>query len=276
MPKLSVSQIRSGEGWILTRFSNIGPEILSDRMSDLLVGPLLIASEAFETWTPPGGDQIEASLYAFMGEHAKAMLRDSSRWAGERAIFACLPRLPDQDARRRWIADALRPWDPVRLGATFYGQFGNGHAIKGLWFATERDRARYVEEGVTKVLTDSGLRLPNGDVTLVLEMPTDSTFDAEYRYSGTGESFSIKRDFPTRMLAREWFVRRGDWEAVEKRTTRATGTTLRERAIRFTATAGIFLLSLPVFALVALVAVVTRFTGASTTVSNSAPPRASR
>lgn len=275
MPKLTVSQIRSGEGWILTRFSNVGPEILADSMSDLLVGPLLVASEAFEAWTPPGGEQIEATLYAFIGDAAKAMLRDPSRWAGERAIFACVPRLPDEDARRRWISDALRPWDPVRLGATVYGQSGSGHAIEGLWFATERDRARLVEFAVTRVLAECGLRLPNGDVTLVLEMPTDSTFDATYRYSGIGDTFALKRDFPTRMLAREWFVRRGEWEAVEKRTMRADGTSLRERAIRFSATAGIFLLSLPVFALVALVALMTKFTGASTTVSDSAPPRAS-
>src|SRR5436190_522270 len=175
MAKLSISQIRSGEGWILTRLSNVGCEVIPDRMDDLLVGPLLIASEAFETWTPPGGTQQGAHLHAFTGDAAKAMLRDSSRWGSERAIFACLPRLPDDDAKRKWMPDALRPWDPERLKATFYGQVGKRYASRGFWFAKERDRARLVEASVEKILREAGLTLPVGDATIVLEMPTDST-----------------------------------------------------------------------------------------------------
>ena len=276
MSKLSVAQIRSGEGWILTRFSNLGAEVLADGMSDLLVGPLLVSSEAFETWTPPGGEQLEANLFAFSGDAARAMLRDTSRWGADRGYFACLRKLPDDDARRRWIPDALRPWDPERLGATAYGQVGRRHPIQGIWFARERDRARYVETAVSKVLAAAGLRLPNGDVTLVLEMPTDSTFEGVYKCTGSGESFSMKREFPSRMLTRRWFVRRGEWEAEEKKSARRSETSFRERVIRATATTGIFLMSLPVFALVALVALVTKLTGSSTSVSKSAPPRALR
>jgi hypothetical protein len=276
MPKLSVSQVRSGEGWILTRLSNVGPEILAGPMADLLTGPLLIASEAFETWTPPGGEQLEAHLVAFRGDAAKAMLRDASRWGADRAIIACLPRLPDADARRKWLPDVLRPWDPDRLKATFYGQVGKGHAIRGLWVASDRDRARYVEASIEKILGEAGLKLPAGDATIVLEMPTDSTFEGEYAHSGRGASFSLSRAFPSQMVSRRWTIERGEWRGEQTRIRRASELGLRVRAIRFVATAGIFILSIPVFALVALVALITRFSGTTTSVSKSTPPRALR
>lgn len=276
MANLSISQIRSGEGWILTRLSNVGSEVLAGEMADLLTGPLLIASEAFEAWTPPGGEQLEAHLYAFQGEAAKAMLRDASRWGKDRAIFACLPALPDEDAKRRWISDALRPWDPERLKATFYGQFGKRYASRGLWFAKERDRARYVEASVAKVLAEAGLKLPTGDATIVLEMPTDSTFEGEYACSGQGASFSISRQFPSQMVARKWTIERGEWRGEQTRLSRAASLPWRERAVRWISTAGIFLLSIPVFLLVAFVAVIAKLTGSNTTVSKSAPPRALR
>ena len=80
MSKLAVSQIRSGEGWILTQLSNVGTEVIPSAMPDILDGSLLVASEAFETWTPPGGEQLEAHLYAFSGDffdhtHPNATLR---------------------------------------------------------------------------------------------------------------------------------------------------------------------------------------------------------
>ena len=276
MAKLVVSQIRSGEGWILTRLSNVGPEVIADRMDDLLVGPLLVASEAFETWTPPGGEQIEAHLFAFTGDAAKAILRDTSRWGGERAIFACLPTLPDADAKRKYLPDVLRPWDPDRLKATFYGQMGKRYASRGLWFAKERDRARFVEASIEKIVSAAGLKLPVGDATIVLDMPTDSTFEGEYAHSGRAESFQMSRKFSSQMISRRWTIERGDWRGEQTRLTRASSISWRERGVRIASTAGIVILSIPVFALVTLVAILTKISGTGTTVSKSTPPRAIR
>lgn len=270
MPRFHVNQVRSGEGWILTRADLAGPEDLAGDLADLLPGVLLVASEDFETWTPPGGEQLEAHLFAFRGDQAKAILRDWKRWGSRRAIFACLPAMPDADARRRWMPDALRPWDPERLKATAYGQLGREWAQQGLWFATERSRARFVELAVSRLLSRDGVRLPNGDVTLVLEMPTDSTFEADFKVSGTGESLSLKRDFPSRMMSREWTIRKGEWEAVEKRVSRASQQGLKARLMQAVATTGIIVLSVPVFLMVLVVALVAKVTGSSTTVSTSA------
>src|SRR6185295_7420934 len=144
------------------------------------------------------------------GDAIEAMLRDCKRWGSRRAIFALLPVLPDEDARRRWISHATRPWDPERLKATVYGQLGADWAVRGLWFAKELDRARYVEASVAKLLRENGVpRLPNGDVTIVLEMPMDSSFDAVFSVSGSGESLALEREFPSRMMSRRSFIRRG-------------------------------------------------------------------
>ena len=276
MSKLSVSQIRSGEGWILTRLSNVGTEVIPATMPDVLSGPLLVASEAFETWAPPGGEQLEAHLFAFVGDAAKAMLRDSSRWGGERAFFACVPSLPDADAKRRWMPDVLRPWDPTRLKATLYGQQGKGLASRGLWFAKERDRARYVEASIEKVLGEAGLKLPVGDATIVLEMPTDSTFEGDYTCSGKAESFAMSRVFPSQMISRRWTIEHGEWRGEQVRLNRAASMSLRERAVRITSTAGIIILSVPVFLLVSLIALLTKLTGTAVAPSKSRPPSALR
>ena len=270
MPTYRVNQVRSGEGWILTEPSNLGPEALASEMADLLSGPLLVASEEFETWTPPGGEQVEALIYAFIGEPAKAMLRDCKRWGRRRAIFACLPTLPDEDAKRRWMPDALRPWDPERLKATAYGQLGKDWAQQGTWFASERDRARFVELSVSRLLAQHDRRMPNGDVTLVLEMPTDSTFQAEFKVAGSGEGFTIRREFPSLQMSREWSIRKGEWEALERRTSRAAKGSLRARFTQGLATAGILLLSIPVFLMAIVVAIVARIAGSTTSVSTSA------
>ena len=270
MPTYRVNQVRSGEGWILTDPANLGPEALAGDLSDLLQGPLLIASEEFETWSPPGGEQIEAHLWAFLGEPAKAMLRDWKRWGGKRAIFACLPSLPDADATRRWLPDALRPWDAERLKATAYGQVGKDWAQQGIWFATEQNRGRFLEAAVSKLLASHGVRLPNGDVSIVLEMPTDSTFEASFKVSGSGDSFSLKRDFPSQLTSREWRVRKGEWEAIEQRTSRAAKASFRVRFLQGLATVGILVLSIPVFLLAIAVAIVAKFAGSSTTPSTAA------
>jgi len=270
MATFRVHQIRSGEGWILSDPSNLGPEALSDDLSDLVVGPLLVASADFDTWTPPGGEKLGERLYAFRGEAAKTMLRDWKRWSSRRAIFACLPTLPDEDARRRWIADALRPWDAERLKATAYGQLGREWAQRGTWFASERDRSRFIEVAVTRVLSERGNRLPNGDVTIVLEMPADSTFDAQFKVSGNGESLNLRRDFPSQQMSREWSIRKGEWEAVESRSSAGASTSWRVRLTQHLATVAILLMSIPVFLLVVIVALIAKFTGSSTTVSTSA------
>lgn len=270
MPAFRVNQIRSGEGWILTDPQNVGVEAMASELADLLVGPLVIASEDFETWTPPGGEQLEAHVFAFLGDAAKAMLRDWKRWGGRRAIVACFPSLPDADARRRFMPDALRPWDPDRMKATFYAQLGKDWAQQGTWFAKERDRARFVETAVKRVLDAASVRLPNGDVTIVFEMPTDSTFEAKFDVSGSGDSLRIKRDFPSRMLSREWFVNKGEWEAVERKSSARASKSLKQRALSALATTGIVVMSIPVFCIVAVAAVIAKLTGASTTVSTSA------
>jgi hypothetical protein len=265
--KLAISQLRSGEGWILTDISSLGPEALATDLADLLNGPVLIASDDFESHPPAGGQLIDAGLYAFPPEAAKALLREPQRWTKQRAIFAVVPSLPDADARRRWISDALRPWDPDRLRASVYGQLGKRFANRGLWFKDERDRARYVAAAVTKVLGERGVRLPNGDVTLVLETPTDSTFEAEFTVQGSGDALSLKRDFATRGVTRQWFVRRGEWEATERRRSTSGPRSFRQSAAQVVASGLIFLLAIPTFLFVAMVAIITKLTGSTTTVS---------
>jgi hypothetical protein len=273
MSKLRVSQVRSGEGSILTRFSNIGPEVLPDVLPEACDGVLLVASDAFETSTPAGGEQVEAHLYAFRGEPARAMLRDPGRWASRVANFALLPAFPDEDARRRCIPQALRPWDPERMKATVYGQLGTAYAHRGLWFARDVDRRRFVEAAVSPFLAAAGHRLPNGDVTIVLEMPTDSTFEATYSAKGTGPAFTVRRRFDAAGLVREWRIDRGEWRATERRTATRAGTGWRARLVDWAASAGIFLLSLPTFLLALAVVLIARGTGTTTTLGRDARPR---
>ncbi len=55
MSQLTVRQLRSGEGWVLTDASNVGIDVLTRELADLVQGVLLVASDDFERWTPPGG-----------------------------------------------------------------------------------------------------------------------------------------------------------------------------------------------------------------------------
>jgi hypothetical protein len=270
MPNLRVQQLRSGEGSILTHFDSLGPECLADELSDLLEGFLVISSEAFESWTPPGGEQLEALVYAFTGDAARAMLRDHRRWDRERALFAVVPVLPDEDAKRRCMPHALRPWDAERLNAVVYGQYGSRYAHRGLWFANDEDRRRLDEVAITRLLEKAGLTLPNGDITLVLELPTDATFDATYRASGKGEGFRLRRDFPLRALRKSWWIVRGEWRGEEASLGRRSGQAFSERLARSIASGAILLLSLPVFLLVGAVALFSRLTGSGTPTSESA------
>ena len=277
MPNFHVSQVRSGEGWILTQSSHAGPEVIADEMPDLMAGPLLVASDELGTSPPQGGDAVAPMIHALRGEAARRFLRDHRRWSGKGAIFASVPEVPDADARRRWIPDALRPWDAERLRATFYGQSGRRFHHEGVWFATEHDRRRYVEVAVSRLLKSAGLRLPNGDVALVLELPTDSTFTADFTCSGTGDAFRITRRFPERGFVRTWSIRRGDWVAEERKLpTPGKGEGVRGRGVQWLATAGIIALSIPTFAMVALVALVAKLTVIAASTSTTRLPPAAR
>jgi hypothetical protein len=275
MAKHRVTQMRSGEGWTLTDVSNLDASILASEMSDLAQGVLLVATEEFEAQSPSGGEQVEAHLYAFRGDAIKTMLRDCKRWGSRRAIFALLPVLPDEDARRRWISHSTRPWDPERLKATAYGQLGADWAVRGLWFAKEHDRARFVEASIAKLLREHGVaRLPNGDVTIVLELPMDSSFEALFAVTGSGESLVLERDFPSRMMSRRSFIRRGGWEGEERKSGKRSDVSLKYRLTQGLVSAAIVVVSLPMFAMVALVALITKLTGGSTDVSSTQPRRA--
>ncbi len=270
MAQLHIRQIRSGEGWFLTQAGSLGPEVIASEMPDRLDGGvLLVASEAFETWTPRGGHQIEAHLYSFSGDAAVEMLRDWRRWGMRRAILAVVPAMPDDDARRRNMPDSLRPWDPDRLKATVYGQLGKDWAQSGLWFAAERDRVRYIEAAVVKALADHGARLPNGDVTIVLDLPPDATFDAEFTLAGSGAAATIRRAMPEKGTEREWTVASNEWTATERRTRRRSGREMKVRFAQGLATLGIILVSIPTFIMVAIVALIAKLTGNTTTVSSS-------
>jgi len=275
MAKHRVTQMRSGEGWTLTDTSNLDASILASEMSDLAQGVLLVASEDLGAQSPAGGDQLEAHLFAFRGEAIKSMLRDCKRWGSRRAIFALLPAMPDADARRRWISHATRPWDPERLKATVYGQVGGDWAVRGLWFAKEHDRARFVEASIAKVLRENGVaRLPNGDVTIVLELPTDSSFDALFSVSGSGDTLVLEREFPSRMMTRRTFIRRGGWEGEETKSGKRSDVSLKYRLTQGLVSAAIVIVSLPMFLAVMIVMLVTKLTGSSTTVSATQPRRA--
>lgn len=264
MSQVSVHQLRSGEGWLLTDASHADPSLIPEALSDLLIGPLLVASEEFESWTPPGGEQLEAHLHAFSGEDAVRMLREWRRWATPGALFACVPRPPDADARRRHAPDALRPWDAERLGATFYGQLGKRFAAHGLWFALERDRARYLEAAFRRLVEEAGHRMPNGDVGVVFDLPADQAVEAEFRVRGRGESFRVSRRFPELGVRRTWRVRDGEWEGEETRTSGRRRASLGRRLVQGLASGLILVLSLPVFLLVALIALVTKLAGSGT------------
>ena len=269
MATFRVHQIRSGEGWILTEPSNASAEVLASDLADLVKGVMLVSSVDFVNAPPPGAEKIAPGLFAFRGDAAKAMLRDWQRWGSRRAIFALVPAVPDEDARRKWIADALRPWDAERLKATVYGQLGSEWAQRGLWFAGERERGLFVDAAVRKLLADRGARMPNGDVTIVLELPTDSTFDARFDVSGSGKDVVLRREFPSRLMSREWSIRSNDWEALERKSASKSGKTFRERAVQALATAGIIVVSIPTFVMVLAVAVIAKLTGSATTVSTS-------
>lgn len=269
MTTFRVHQIRSGEGWILTEPSNLSAEALADELADLVTGVMLVSSVDFVSGAPSGGEKVAPGLFAFRGDAAKAMLRDWKRWGGRRAIFAIVPAVPDEDARRKWIADALRPWDAERLKASVYGQLGSEWAQRGLWFAGERERGLFLNAAVRKLLADRGARMPNGDVSIVLELPTDSTFDARFDVSGSGKDVVLRRDFPSRLMSREWSIRSGDWEALERTSASKSGKSFRERAVQALATVGILVVSIPTFLMVLAVALIAKLTGSATTVSTS-------
>jgi hypothetical protein len=272
MARLSVTQLRSGEGWILTTLSRHGPEAVAAELPDLLVGPLLAGSES----KPPAeGRPLGENLWAFEGDQAKRVLETLPRWAGKGAIVAAVRELPDDDARRRFIPDALRPWDAERLGATFYAQVGSRYHVRGAWFARERDRMRFVEIAFRRLAQAAGVRLPNGDVTIVFELPTDSTFEAVFQVSGSGDALRLSRRFPARGLERTWRIVKGEWEAEERRGLRPGAAGVGRSLGQKLASASIVVLSVPVFLLVGAVALFTRLFG-GTTASSSAQPRVTR
>lgn len=270
MAKLTVRQLRSGEGSILTRVSHVGPENLPDAMPDLFDGTVLLASaDSFAKAPPAGAETVSPGLFAFRGDAARQLVRAHATWAAEGGIFGIFREMPDEDSRRRSISNPERPWDPERMKALCYAQLGpaSRYAHTGTWFLAESDRRCFVETGVSKLLAEAGLKLPNGDVTLVLEMPTDSTFEAEFDVRGSGPGFSLRREFRTRGLVREWTIDRGEWRCVETRTPQAATRNWRERVISAVATTGIFILSIPTFLVVGVALLIAKFGGGSSTVS---------
>lgn len=266
MAKYRVWQLRSGEGAILTRWSHLGLGELPQALPELFDGRiLLVAGEDLPASGPEGGEDLGEGLWALRGEAARAFVADSDPLSRRALIWALVDELPEADARTRCIPEALRPWDHERLGAVAYAQCGKRYEHRGLWFQDPEDRRRWHEQAVRRILEPAGLSLPSGDVSLVLEMPGDATFEAELVAKGSGDSFRLRRDFGNQGFEREWWVERGEWKGEQTRRPRRGSAPLRQRAVQAIASTGIFLISLPVSLFVFLVLLTTKLTDVSTT-----------
>ena len=268
MAKYRVWQLRSGEGAILTRWSHLGLGELPKALPELFEGRvLLVAGEDLPPGGPAGAESLGEGLWAVKGAEARAFLAESESLSRRGLIWALVDEIPEEDVRTRCIPEALRPWDHERLGAVVYAQSGKRYAHQGVWFQDPEERRRWLEQALRRILEPAGLELPTGDVTLVLEMPSDATFEAELIAKGRGDGFRLQRDFGNQGFEREWWIERGEWKGEERRRPNRKDAPLRQRFVQGLATTGIFLLSLPVSLFVFLVLLTTKMTAVSSTSS---------
>jgi hypothetical protein len=271
MSKFRVRQLRSGEGAILTDLSNqslselprVLPELLEKRV-------LIVAGEGLPKAGPRGAESVAEGAWALRGDDAARFLAEADGRDQRGLIWALCDELPSDDVVGRCLPDPLRPWDNERLDAVAYAQSGKRYAHQGVWFRDEEQRRRWVEAAVARLLDDEGVGLPAGDSTLVLELPTDSTFDAAYTLRGRGDSLRIKRDFGHQGFEREWWIERGEWKGEETRRPKRETAPLAQRLTQGVATAGIFLLSLPVSVFVFFVLLTSKLATDSTSTSRAA------
>lgn len=264
MPKFRVRQLRSGEGAILTQLSNLSVSELPMVRPELFEnGVLLVAGEGLPAAGPPGAEGVADGLWVLRGDDASRFVSESHPEGRGRLMWAVLDERPSAERLTRCAPDALRAWDHERLEASVYAQSGEGYAQQGVWFRDEEERRRWLEAAVSRLLDAADRELPTGDATIVLELPTDSTFEATYTLRGKGAAFRIKRDFGNHGFLREWRIERGEWMGEETRRAKRDNAPLAQRITQSLATLGILVLSLPVGLFVACALLTTKLTSGS-------------
>ncbi|MEM7248549.1 MAG: hypothetical protein AAF533_24680 [Acidobacteriota bacterium] len=253
MPKFSLSQARSGEGAFLATFSHLPLSEVTTTHADLFKGNhLLIGGEGLEAEVPESAKELGTGLYLVSPEHGAALARRRLADENRATLLALVDGEPDPDVLRRAIPETLRPWDHERLNAQLYAQQGRRYVHRGLFFHDDRERERFLAAGFSKVLEEADLDLPPGDLSLVFDLQPEGTFEAVFRHRGRGDDFKLTRDFPEQGLTREWWIDRYEWKGEERRRPKGRGASLAARLVQGVATTAIFVVSLPVAALVGL------------------------
>lgn len=265
MPTHLVSQQRTGEGAFLLHVSSQPAERLPDVLPELFDGVLLVASADLTAAERSRGRELAPGLWTFSGADARQVMARAGRWGRRDARFGTRSELPDQEQLGRCIPDPARPWDHERLGLSAYGELGGLRARAGTCFADELHRRRWIEAAVASWMGVEPAGLPNGDVTLVLDLLPETTFRARFKTRGRGGSLRVRRDFAEAGITRRWWVRDGEWMGEEERRPAGGERRLLPAVAQWAASAGILLLSLPVAALLLLVLATTKLVDVSST-----------